>query len=161
MNEGERVAQTAAQFAIDRVRDALQEGRQPHAHLFDALDGVYRLEEMRRRQSGPEYYGVRDSVPDGQVVGGLVYVRGLATHQTILASTFIDLFPSETLYPGPDVFPGRTWRWKAFESLPPPAKLERWGRDTMYQEHVERRDLLVTLETAWSFLAPGGADVAR
>ncbi|MBI2168938.1 MAG: hypothetical protein HYU28_05485 [Actinobacteria bacterium] len=152
-DKGTRAAWAAALAAIERVRACVSDDAEPHPHIFDALDGLYRLEESCRRRLGDDaYFSVRNGDPRGRILGGLVYVRGLATHQTVLASTFIDVFPSDTLYPGEDVFPGRQWRWKTFESLPPPGKQERWERDEMYRRHLEQQDLLRTLGEAQGFL---------
>jgi hypothetical protein len=116
------------------------------------------LEEFHRsRLTNPHYFNQRDNVdPNGPVVAGIMYARGLNVHSLTLVAT-IEAYRPFTLgrstLQGGDTFQGQgvTLEWKPFAQLPKPGKKETNGRDVMYEQRVQGRDVLETFEESRQF----------
>jgi hypothetical protein len=157
----QQLGETGLQQALLRLKASLtQSGGEPLVALAEILTWAYSLEEwhkLRLQGLGRAYYPARDAVPDGQVVAGLIYARGLVAHQLTLVGSLIT-WSSQLGVPSaqPGVMQlgvGNTeeWRWKPLQELPAPGQPEKHGRDQLYQAHLAGRPLLEPLQAAVRF----------
>ena len=126
----------------------------------NAMDRLYTIEESFVRQLGKQsYYSARDADPNGRVVAGIVYARGLATHARGLVDEIDGSRPfairGGSAVRGGDGLRagGVTLRWRPFAALPAPYRPENKNRDTFYMNHVEGRDVLDTFDDALQFFS--------
>jgi hypothetical protein len=153
---GERQrAEQGLREALDRLDNRISDSNlgDPWIPFAEALNWLYSLEEWHKEELkavGVDYYVRRDSDPDGRIVAGVVYARGLVAHQlTLVSMLVVGVFP--TFFPS--VFPGgEEWRWRRFLDLPPPSKKENHQRDQRYVDYVEDEPLLTILRAAERFL---------
>ena len=140
--------------------------------MRDVLAALYDMEKFEQL-AVPTYYAIRDLSPRGQVVGGLIYARGLATHKDA-SVRLLAWRPIKQDYVGVGgewrpikqhyVGVGGEWRpvtgsavgvaeWPPLATLPRPDGPERHGRDLMYGACVAGRSLLEPLQEARAFFA--------
>jgi len=146
--------------AVSRLREWIETGDYlPPTAVPDALEDLYRMEEAEKKRLGEAvYFAQRDKDPLGRVVGGLVYARGLDTHSGALADRIEGSRPfrarQSTVRGGDTVRgPGVRVVWRSFSELPPPGRPEAHGRDVMYDQSVQGRDVLETFAEGTSFFA--------
>jgi hypothetical protein len=116
------------------------------AVLADLLDAFYVLRGVWRRAQADGGLGQHEfddacrKDEGGQVVGALVYARGLAAHKRVVFGSFEDIV-AERFY---DHF--GCWVW---QSLPTESKdeLAQW-----YRDHLDRREVPLPLPAAERFL---------
>jgi hypothetical protein len=155
---GDSVSERGFVDAVAELRKWIMSGdyRQPTAFRY-ALGSLYELESMHRiRLTDSRYFAERAADADGQVVGGMIYARGLAVHKDSDVADLIGRRPftvGRSALGGGDTLrgPGVALVWIAFTALPSPDNPEKHGRDAMYQQHVEGRDVLDTISDAERF----------
>jgi hypothetical protein len=156
VSNGERQrAEEGLRAALDRLEEYINDptAGDPLIPFAEALNWLYSLEEWHKEQlravGVPDYYTRRDNDPDGRVVAGVIYARGLVAHQLATAGRLAHgVFPSTF----PSVFPGGlAWRWRPFSELPPPGKPETHGRDQKYRRYVEHEPVLTTMRATQRF----------
>lgn len=124
--------------------------------LSNALQHIYTLEESSKRDLGDkEYYSIRNADPKGQVVAGIVFARARVTHFGAVVEDLEGQRPftlGRSTLDGGDVLDGRgvTLRWRPRADLPR-GRPERHGRDEHYDQRVDGRDVVDTLEEAREF----------
>lgn len=120
----------------------------------NALDWVYRCEEWLRNHND-DYYARRDASRLGQIVAGLVWVRGNVAHGSwnVSESIMIDALvgfvaPDGSVHPmtiwwfedGKIVYekegPKKHYTWLHIADLPEPRRKETRGRDVHYEQRV-------------------------
>lgn len=134
-----------------------------------ALDRIYRLEEDASKPSRDDYFTRRNADSNGLAVGGLVWVRGLSVHDGHAELRRMLWEPGKTYVMTNDgwrettihVLADGEWRptrphiavarWPTRDTLPEPGKVERNGRDLMYDEHVGGKALMPPLDAAHAY----------
>jgi hypothetical protein len=127
--------------------------------FVNALHHLYVLEETEASRLGrASYFRARDADVDGEVVGGIMYARGLVVHQPLSANAALitgsrPFTMGWSSVGGGDTLlgPGVTLTWEGFARLPAPGKPERNGRDAMYQRRVEGRSVVETFTEVDAF----------
>jgi hypothetical protein len=153
---GERQrAELGLREALDRLEDRINDATlgDPLIPFGEALNWSYSLEEWHKNQlksmGVPDYYARRDSDPDGKIAAGVIYARGLVTHQLAQVSTLVDVYTDTYSDVYGDV---RKWHWRTFSALPLPDKKETHGRDKKYEDHVEDQPMVEMMRAAERFL---------
>jgi hypothetical protein len=149
-------AEVRLREAIDRMAARLGDETlgDPVASLEDALSALYQMEEYFAGTLAPTYYTTRDSSWDGRTLGGLMYARGLVTHDQAETAHLVtraivhQALRRSRLYP-----PVAQYQWKQLAELPPPDWPEKHGRDAYYEQQVQGRELLPPIEASLAFLA--------
>jgi hypothetical protein len=94
-----------------------------------------------------DYYAKRDNDPDGEVVAGVIYARGLVAHHLVKVGLVASL---DRYYDDYGAYGNLVWR--PFSELPPPDKPEKRGRDDKYKRRVQHKRLSVTMRAVERFL---------
>jgi hypothetical protein len=136
---------------LDNRIDNPQTG-DPLIPFAEALSWAYSLEEWHESQLsaiGVDYYARRDNDSDGKVTAGVIYARGLVTHQLAQVSALVDVYTDTYSDVYGDV---RKWKWRPFFELPPPDQAEKHGRDRKYEDHVQNQLMVKVMRAVERFL---------
>jgi hypothetical protein len=97
----------------------------PLVPFAEALNWAYSLEEWHEaqlRKAGVDYYAKRDNDPDGEVVAGVIYARGLVAHHLVKVGLVASL---DRYYD--DYGPTATWFGVPSLNCPRPTSRRRKG----------------------------------
>lgn len=109
---------------------------------------IYGLEEWYCTHLGNDYYyAERDSRPDGQLVGGLVWARNFAQHELARTADLGDRYSNFFT----EMYGVLVWRPRS--QLPSPQRPEKWERDISYDRHLADQVIPETIATAQRFFA--------
>jgi hypothetical protein len=100
----------------------------PLVPFAEALNWAYSLEEWHEaelRKPGVDYYAKRDNDPDGEVVAGVIYARGLVAHHLVKVGLVASL---DRYYDDYGAYSNLVWR--PFPELPRPTSRRREGATT-------------------------------
>jgi hypothetical protein len=100
----------------------------PLVPFAEALNWAYSLEEWHEaelRKAGVDYYAKRHNDPDGEVVAGVIYARGLVTHRLVKVGLVASL---DRYYNEYGAYGNLVWR--PFPELPRPTSRRRKGATT-------------------------------
>jgi len=155
---GDSVPERGFVDALSRFRQWLQTGDYQQPTQFrEVLSHLYELENLHGNRLANRYFSIRDQDPTGQVVGGIVYARGLAVHHNIDVASLIGSRPftfGRSQLGGGDALGGQgvSMQWVGFQELPSPhPKHPARGRDKMYELRVAGRDALATFQDTETF----------
>jgi hypothetical protein len=151
-NGARQRAEQGLRDALDRFDNRANDPSlgDPLIPFAEALNWAYSLEEWHKAQLGKVgvgYYARRNADPDGEVVAGVIYARGLVAHQLANVGHVATL---ERYYDDYGAYGNLIWR--PFSELPPPGKPEKKGRDKKYKDHVQHKRLSTTMRAVERFL---------
>lgn len=149
----------ALQLADDRGdEDAIWAGIQ------DVLTCLYRFEEQERRSGGSGYYRDRGSSTGGQIVGGLIWLRGLILLNDVEVRSHLfrpsaiaggDNSPQPLTVlsvPGGQLVFVDDVVWPERRQLPAPGRrYKAHHRDRYYDQHIAGQSLMGPLRAAQSY----------
>jgi len=145
---GVDIARRGLADAIERLRAWIEAGDYDSpSPVADALAHVYTLESGHRRGLGDQpYFEARSADPAGDIVGALVWARGLLQHHAADSAVITGRRPftmGRSTMGGGDVMAGRGVEvlWRDRSDLPP-RDPDTHGRDAMYDRHLAGRDVI-------------------
>ncbi|MEU9870667.1 hypothetical protein AB0C87_22755 [Actinomadura sp. NPDC048021] len=132
-----------------------------------ALMWLYQLQEIER-QNDQGYYSHQRSIPEGQCLAGLIWVRGLATHRQasvrekmfkrvgvhVLSQGELKEVQVSRMTDGklqPISVNQLVARWPELNQLPATPS-DTYGREAFYAQHVAGKDTLAPLKLAREYL---------
>jgi hypothetical protein len=138
--------------ALGRLEDCIDSptAGDPLIPFAEALNWLYSLEEWHRKALKPlgvDYYLRRDGDPDGMIVAGVIYARGLVAHHLASVGTLADF---DRYYDDYGAY--GDWVWRAFSDLPLPDSAEKHDRDDKYKRHIQHKRLRKTMRASERFL---------
>jgi hypothetical protein len=152
------VAEPGLDEAVARLQAWVKDGDyQDPTPFADALGHLYVLENSHRRRLGDAtYFTFRDADINGKVVAGIVYARGISSHLDVVVAAIEGRRPftlGRSTLGGGDTLqgPGVKLVWRPFTELPAPQKRETHGRDALYRQRVEGREVIDTFKEVRSF----------
>jgi hypothetical protein len=146
-------AEQGLREALDRLEHCIDSPGtgDPLIPFAEALNWIYSLEEWHRKKLealGVNYYARRDGDPDGEILAGVIYARGLVAHHLASVGILADL---DRYYDDYGAY--GDWVWRPFSDLPPPNWPEKHGRDDKYKRHVQHKRLRKTMRAGERFFA--------
>jgi hypothetical protein len=151
-NDDRQRAEEGLREALDRFDNRVKDSTlgDPLVSFAEALNWAYSLEEWHEAQLkrvGVDYYARRDADPDGEIVAGVIYARGLVAHHLVRVGLVASL---ERYYDDYGAYGNLIWR--PFSELPAPDQPEKHGRDDKYKARVQHKRLSLTMHAVERFL---------
>ncbi len=144
-------AEDGLEKALTRLQKSASHDEQQQA-TSEILGWLYQLEEWHKTRLQPaRYYQARDASKSGQVVGGLMYARGLVQHGSATVEELVEGAFDQNAFSA-NAFDVGILTWKPFADLPPPGRPETHNRDELYQKRLEGKPVLETLIEGRDFL---------
>lgn len=137
--------------AIARVKVAINDGDEPVVPVSEALHWIYCVYDHDRRVAGLSHESFLlmflSVAADRDIARALAAIRGDQVHDFMEVVKNTAPFPSEDLYPGENVLPGRLWRWRAGEPAKASVKVAE-----LFRTKVAQMPALEALERALASL---------